>query len=110
MPAAPTNLEEPRVVFGGGHPPLGWGVGFVRAPFERVVAATLAWRREHLPGVEVAESHPPFPDALLALAPLETPPTREILGRTSTDEWTASVGNSHLGGDSCSAYIARRRM
>jgi hypothetical protein len=102
-----TLVEERRIVFGGGHAPLGWGVGFVRAPYERVVEAALAWRREHLPGVEVVELRHPFPDALLALAPIETPSTREILARTANDEWTANLYNSHLGGDSCSWYMAQ---
>jgi hypothetical protein len=107
MAYRPAHSVERRVVFGGGHPPLAWGVGFVRAPYERVLQATLDWRKEHLPGVDVSELAQPFPDALLALAPIQTPPTREILARTSSDEWTANLYNSHLGGDSCSWYMAQ---
>jgi hypothetical protein len=94
------------VIFGAGHAPIGWTVGFLRAPFDRVLAANLAWRREHLPGIEETALAVPFPDALLALAPIQTPPTREILARTAGNEWTANLVNSHLGGDSCSSYLS----
>jgi len=53
-------------------------------------------------GVDLTEVGGSFPDAFLALAPLETPPTRQIVARTSGDEWTANVVNNHLGGDSVS--------
>ena len=91
-----------RVVFGGGHAPVGWSVGFLRAPFDAVLRATIDWRRRLVPGVDVTELGSSFPDAFLALAPLETPPTREIVARTSGDVWTANVVNNHLGGDSFS--------
>jgi hypothetical protein len=97
-----TQSVERRVVFGGGHPPLGWRVGFLRAPFETVLRATLEWWRSLLPGVNEAVVSTPFPDALLALAPLQTPWTREIVARTSNDQWTAHFANNHLGGDSVS--------
>jgi hypothetical protein len=93
---------ERRVAFGGGHPPIGWRVGFLRAPFDKVLRVTLEWWRSLLPGVDEVELSAPFPDALLALAPLQTPWTREIIARTSTDEWTAHFTNNHLGGDSVS--------
>jgi len=90
------------VVFGGGHAPIGWTVGFLRAPFATVLEVTLNWRRGLLPGVEVTALSGPFPDGFLALAPIETPPTREIIVRTAGDVWTANLVNNHLGGDSTS--------
>jgi hypothetical protein len=98
---------ERGVVLGRGHAPLAWSVGFVRAPYDRVLAATLEWRRGLVPGVDVSDLPTSFPDALLALAPLQTPPTREVLARTVDDQWTANLYNSHLGGDSCSWYMSR---
>jgi hypothetical protein len=94
--------SERRIVFGGGHAPIGWTVGFLRAPFETVAEATLAWWRKLQRDFEQVEIRAVFPDGVLALSPLQDPPTREILARTSSDEWTANLVNSHLGGDSFS--------
>jgi hypothetical protein len=97
-----TYPPEARVILGGGHPPIGWTVGFLRAPFATVLRATLDWWRKLHPAVDEIPISGPFPDALLALAPLQTPPTREIIARTAGDEWTANLVNNHLGGDSSS--------
>jgi hypothetical protein len=64
--------------------------------------ATIDWHRRLVPGVDLTEVSGAFPDAFLALAPLETPPTRQIVARTAGDEWTANLVNNHLGGDSVS--------
>jgi hypothetical protein len=95
-------VPKARVVLGGGHPPVGWTVGFLRAPFAAVLRATLDWWRKLHPAVDEIALSGPFPDALLALAPLQSPPTREIIASTAGDEWTANLVNNHLGGDSSS--------
>ncbi|HTQ45657.1 MAG TPA: hypothetical protein VMI75_23025 [Polyangiaceae bacterium] len=94
--------SERSIVFGCGHVPIGWTVGFLRAPFDAVAEATLAWWRKLQRQFEQVEIPAVFPDGVLALSPLQTPPTREILARTSGNEWTANLVNNHLGGDSYS--------
>ena len=101
-PGSNPSVEIQGGAFGAGHPAIGWRVGFLRAPFDRVLRVTLEWWRSLLPGVDETDLAVPFPDALLSLAPIQTPWTREVIGRTSSDEWTAHFTNNHLGGDSAS--------
>jgi hypothetical protein len=104
------GLESPRVatgkiVFGGPLSPVGWSVGFLRAPFAKVRLATLEWYRSLAERYGFVMSTVDLAlgifDALARLDPLQTPPQRELIAG-SDGEWTAHFANSHLGGDSVS--------
>jgi hypothetical protein len=88
-----------NVVLGGGWWPLGWEIGFVEAPHRAVVAAFATWMRKLRTRQRVTESRGPFLDQVAALAPLESPSTRELLVETE-GAWTAHLSNSTDGGDS----------
>jgi hypothetical protein len=85
-------------VLGGPLSPLGSSVGFVAAPREAVRDRIVAWRRDLGADLEVTEGLPPWPDCLLALDPLESPWTTELLVGHG-DGWTVYLNNHLNGGD-----------
>jgi hypothetical protein len=92
------------LVFGGPLSPLGWRIGFLRAPYPRVREVTLKWKQELSEGtshsLEVQDlGGQSLLESLRTLDPLQTPPKRELLVSTRSG-WTAHFMNNHLGGDS----------
>ena len=90
------------LVFGGPLSPIGWQLGFLEAQFAEVWAAHEAWRTDIEIRVEVVPLRGvALLDQLARLAPLETPPKRELVVAAGGG-WTAHTTNDHLGGDSMS--------
>ena len=85
------------VLLGGMAWPLGWRVGFLERPYQEVVEATIAWgRADRTKHRSVSGS---LMGRLESLAPLQSPPKRELLMPVGK-RWTVQVVNSTLGGDS----------
>jgi hypothetical protein len=95
-----TGLPGP--LFGGAAWPLGCKVGFLERPLGDVLTATEAWYRslgrrwtKSMLGTQ------PLLDQLMALAPLQVPPRRQLIVGTKGN-WTMHADNSRGGGDSVS--------
>lgn len=98
---------EPSVL-GGRLSPLGWSAGFLEAPIEPASESLLAWRTALEVPYKVSRSRAPWPDLLLALEPLETPWTSEVLASHGAT-WTAYLNNDISGGDPfpATSYLAK---
>jgi hypothetical protein len=84
------------MLLGGSASPIGWWVGFVEAPADRVLQELVTWRTSLGQELEVSEPRG-FPDCLESLVPLEAPWTRELV--FACGSWTAYLNNFRLGGD-----------
>jgi hypothetical protein len=88
------------IIFGGDCWPIGWRVGFLERPYHDVIDAMRGWdtverwAAEELPSSDLEAR-------LLRLAPLQTPPKRQLVVPAG-ERWTAHLMNSLLGGDSVS--------
>jgi hypothetical protein len=84
-------------VLNGAWAPLGWSIGFIEAPVDRVLAAVVAIRSTE--GQRVVLDDPgPWPDCIPALAPLEAPWTAELVAGHGVN-WTVYLNNWIHGGD-----------
>lgn len=89
-------------LFGGAAWPLGCSVGFLERPVATVLAATQAWYRSlGRRWTETSFGSQPLVDVLMALAPLQQPPRRQLIVGTKGN-WTMHANNSRGGGDSVS--------
>jgi hypothetical protein len=86
-------------LLGGPLSPIGWSVGFIQAPLKTVADAIEHWLRDLGRWYKLTQPGG-YPDCLHGLAPLQTPPKRELL--IGMDGWTAHLSNSIDGGDSVS--------
>ena len=99
-----------NVVFGGGLWPIGWSVGFIEAGFAEVARAMRDWHTEIGRKESWTDVDGPLPKLLALLAPLQTPPKRELIVGTER-KWSAIFDNSRLGGDPNSAvHTLSRRL
>jgi hypothetical protein len=85
-------------VLGGRLAPIGWSMGFLEAPIEPASERLRAWRNGLGVSYKMRRSEASWPDCLLALEPLETPWTSEILVSHGAT-WTAYLNNDIGGGD-----------
>jgi hypothetical protein len=86
-------------VLGGELSPLGWTLGWIKAPLPDVLGALTVWRedgsgkrRKTRPAKE------PWPECLQQLFPLEAPWTTELFVEHGS-EWTCYLNNDSNGGD-----------
>ncbi len=95
-------------VLGGRLAPLGWSMGFLETPIEPASEHLRAWRNDLRISYKMTRSEASWPDCLLALEPLETPWTSEILVSHGAT-WTAYLNNDISGGDPfpATSYLAR---
>jgi hypothetical protein len=104
----PANSNH--LIFGGPLSPIGWKVGFLERPFEVVTAAMREWfAQRDFRYREREQFGAPIAKQLASLAPLQQPPTRQLVVATSA-KWTAYFDNSLLGGDPVSwvGYLHER--
>jgi hypothetical protein len=85
-------------VLGGWLQPLGWSIGFIRAPFPVVLERLIAWRRSLGANLAERQDLPGWPACVEMLEPLEAPWTTELLAAHGSD-WTVYLNNSIGGGD-----------
>ncbi len=95
-------------LLGGRYAPLTESIGFLEAPFEKVVAADRRWRLAHgnYNGWRISG---PLPALLDSLLPLTAPLLRRLWVQT-TGRWTAYFDNQIIGSDTAGPlfYLAQQ--
>jgi len=98
------------LIFGGPTWPIGWGVGYLKRPYEDVRLAFGDWYDElRFESRWIDLDDMSLLDMLRRLAPIQGTYTRHLIVQT-VGPWTACFDNSQLGGDQASwvGYLSRR--
>ncbi len=84
--------------------PYSYSIGFIDAKFESIVDEYCRWTSQAYPSASFEGKTNSISDALEALAPTGTPPTKELL-ITTNSVWTGFFDNSKYGTDAFSSVV-----